>query len=91
MSTDVKSPEDSGSESNDLLSAAVSRITDAVADTIYADPHQVLGEYDGDIRDPKAGCWHVTDQMHNSTSFGPNHCRKPCLVGSRYCEDHQDR
>lgn len=48
-------------------------------------------EYEGDTRDPMAGCWHVTDQMHNSSSFGPNHCRKPCVIGSRYCEDHQVR
>ncbi len=48
-------------------------------------------EWEGDIRDPMAGCWHETDQMHNSTSFGPNHCRKPCVIGSRYCDEHQAR
>lgn len=46
-------------------------------------------EYHGDIRDPAAGCWHITNQNWNSTVFGPDHCRQPCVPGTRYCKEHQ--
>lgn len=45
-------------------------------------------EWRGDVRDPKAGCWHVIDGCYNSTCFGPDYCRKPCVPGSRYCAEH---
>jgi hypothetical protein len=46
-------------------------------------------EYEGDCRDPAAGCWYVTDHMHNSPSSDVIHCRNPCVEGTRYCEEHQ--
>lgn len=46
-------------------------------------------EYPGDIRQASAGCWYVTNGNWNSTSFGPDHCRNPCVSGTRYCEEHQ--
>jgi hypothetical protein len=46
-------------------------------------------EYLGDIRQASAGCWHETNSRPNSTCFGPDHCRKPCVSGTRYCEEHQ--
>lgn len=48
-------------------------------------------EYPGDIRHPDAGCWYVTNQNYNSTCFGPDHCRQPCVQGTRYCAEHQSR
>ena len=50
----------------------------------------ILPEYPGDIREASAGCWHETNSRHNSTCFGPDHCRKPCVSGTRYCEEHQE-
>ena len=40
MTNNENSDTNESFDSSDLLSAAVSRITDAVADTIYVDPHQ---------------------------------------------------
>lgn len=42
-----------------------------------------------DCRSPFVGCWHVINENHNSTSFGPDHCRKPNLPGTLYCKEHQ--
>jgi len=46
-------------------------------------------EWEGDCRDPNAGCWHVTNSNVNSTVADPVHCRKDTVIGTRYCEDHQ--
>jgi hypothetical protein len=46
-------------------------------------------EWAGDCRDPHAGCWHVVDAKANSTTSDPVHCRKPTVIGTFYCEDHQ--
>jgi hypothetical protein len=46
-------------------------------------------EYPGDCRQPEAGCWHVTNSQVNSTTADPDHCRRPCVSGTRYCEQHQ--
>lgn len=48
-------------------------------------------EWPGDCRDPNVGCWHVVDQKLNSSISDPMHCRKPTVIGSFYCEDHQKR
>ncbi len=47
-------------------------------------------EWDGDCRHPDAGCWHVVSSQINSTVADPVYCRKPCLIGSRYCNEHQN-
>lgn len=33
-----------------------------------------------------AGCWHITHDYSNSD---PHHCRKPCVDGTLFCNDHQ--
>lgn len=50
---------------------------------------QLLPEWEGDIRNPEAGCWHETNGNWNSPAFDADHCRKPCVPGTRYCEQHQ--
>jgi len=45
-------------------------------------------EYPGDVRKPEAGCWHIINSNWNSTSFGPDYCRKPCVPGTLYCDQH---
>ena len=50
---------------------------------------QISPEWEGDTRDSKAGCWHVINGNWNSTTGDEDHCRKPCVAGTRYCEQHQ--
>jgi hypothetical protein len=60
-----------------------------VAGDIFAGTPPIEGvppEYPGDCRQASAGCWHITHDYSNSD---PHHCRKPCVSGSRYCEEHQ--
>ena len=47
-----------------------------------------MPEWRGDLREPSAGCWHVVDAKPNSTTSDPVYCRKNCVEGSRYCEQH---
>lgn len=46
-------------------------------------------EWAGDIRDPSAGCWHLVNGNWVSTTADADYCRKPCVTGTRYCEQHQ--
>jgi hypothetical protein len=59
---------------------------DAVGNCIEFPENHPAPEYDGDIRDPAAGCWHITHDYSNSD---PHHCRKACVPGTQYCADHQ--
>jgi hypothetical protein len=34
----------------------------------------------------KVGCWHITEDYSNSD---PHRCRKPCVDGTMFCEEHQ--
>lgn len=49
----------------------------------------IAPEWRGDIREASAGCWHEVNGNYNSPMFDADHCRKPCVPGTRYCVDHQ--
>ncbi len=40
------------------------------------------------VPDPDAGCWHITHDYSNSD---PHHCRKPCVSGTLFCAEHQEK
>lgn len=60
-----------------------------MADTQQCETKQTQSGVSGDVREASAGCWHIVNGNWNSTCFGPDYCRKQCVYGTLYCENHQ--